>query len=583
MAATKKNKKRISKKKLSLEEKRIKREQNKLHKSIMKVYKDMGFEYIRTNDKHKIFGGQKSDIDNVFIYENLILLCEETISQDNKAHIRKKKDYYEKILDNKDELLSWLKSIDKSKFEKFDNYPPSRYKIHYIYISSNEIDDEIKEEFPSLKFIGEKNHKYFQSISSCIKHTARNELYKFLNLQLTDIGTPSSSIRSNDIETAVIIPESGSGFPNGVLLVTFVVTPEELIDCACVFRKDSWENSTEHYQRLIDKKKINKIRKFLHDKKRTFIDNILVSLPEDVEFSTKSKTSRRIVNIIEEVDQIENLSITIPYKVNTIGIIDGQHRLFGHYRDNDTLEPSISKLRNRRHLLVTGIYYDKNKFTPKDKRKFESELFLQINSEQKNVDKSILQYIQTIKDPYSAIGIANNVLLALNRREPFLNLFNTSSLDNKGIRTPTIIQYGLKELVDISDAKVSLYKYYQHDNKNALLEPKKYNDDVVESVYNDYVKYCAGEISIFFSAVKASFNKELWTIDRKSKLLSVTSIVAFMMSFRKANEKYKSTRNFNFYKNKIVTLKVDFNKEKFPYISSHWTALAEEIDKCWES
>lgn len=572
---TKKGSKKLS---ISPLEIKKKKRQKLLHSSIVKIFKQMGFEYINTNDIHKEFGGMKSEIDDVFVFENLILICEETISDSDRDHLRKKSIYFKGIQDNKGEFLEWLTKLEPDRFKKFENYSVSRYKIFYIYSSDNLFADDVKELFPDFKFIGINDIKYFLRISSCLKFTARNELYKFLGLDLSDIGHPSSSAESRYIDSAVIIPESSSGFPEGIHVISFVMKAKDLMDCSYVFRKDNWENKIAYYQRLIEASKVGSIRKYLAIKKRTFIDNIIVSLPETVAFQN-TNDNRSDVDICN-LDSIQNLRIKIPYKINSIGVIDGQHRIFGHYEGNDSYESEIAKLRSKRHLLVTGLYYDPSKFGESEKRKFESELFLQINNEQKKVGKAVLHYIRAFQEPYSATGVANSVLELLNRRDPFLNLFILSPLNKVGVKTPTIIQYGLHDLVEINPNKETLFKYWKNPNKNLIVGVQKSTTET-EGVLEEYLRFSTTSLSVYFSAIKSLFSSH-WTLDNKSRLLTVTSIIAFLKAYQKSLEVYSGEKTFDFYSNKLKKLSVDFNKNGFPFVSSQWPKFTELINNVWD-
>ena len=222
---------------------------------------------------------------------------------------------------------------------------------------------------------------------------------------MDDIGSVSSSHEERHIDSAVIIPESSSGFPEGIQVVSFVMKAKELLDCAYVFRKDNWENRIgQYYQRLVDKNKVERIRNYLAKEGRTFIDNIIVTLPEGTSFSKNNK----IIDV-NQIATISNVQIRIPYKINSIGIIDGQHRVLGHYEGNDHLENKIAQHRDKRHLFVTGIFYEEGKFDELKKRTFESELFLLMNNNHSKVRTDLLHYIETLKAPLSPIGVAGTV------------------------------------------------------------------------------------------------------------------------------------------------------------------------------
>mgnify|MGYP001590766500 FL=1 len=569
---------------LSVEQKEQKKREKRLHVDVLNLFKRMGFEYIRTDGRHVTFGGQKSDIDNVFLYENVILVCEETSGKDSEYnHLRKKYDFIERIVGHRDTFITWIKDIGKEKFGRFTEYLNARYKIFYLYFTEDTIEEEKRKLYNKFKYIDGRNLRYFLKIADSIRYSARNEFYKFLYLDFKHVGEAIASQREN-IHSAVISPEDVSGMPSGVHLVSFVMTAKELLDCAYVFRKENWDQETGYYyQRLIEKKKINSIREFLTREKRTFIDSIIVSLPNDAKFYSANKTGGKGDPIdpksISEVTS--NAIIEIPYKTNSIGIIDGQHRVFGHHKGPDTREERIiAQLRNKRHLFVTGLYYQGIKES--DKRKFESKLFLEINSKQKRVDAQLLQHIESLQDPLSPIGIAMSVIQKLNGRTPFVNLFILSEIDEKknGIKTPSIVKFGLQQLVEINNDKEGLFKYWPCEDKMLLITDRESKQ--AEDIRKEYVSFCTEMIGKFFCAVKLSQEKA-WTFDSKSKLLRVTAIVAFIQSFEKSIEVYKGVKDIPFYRKNLSQLKVDFMQEKFPYVSSQWPKLAEEINKCWTS
>lgn len=49
----------------------------------------------------------------------------------------------------------------------------------------------------------------------------------------------------------------------------------------------------------------------------------------------------------------------LPDEMNSICIIDGQHRVYAHYEgeENDPDEIEIANLRRKLHLLVTGLVF----------------------------------------------------------------------------------------------------------------------------------------------------------------------------------------------------------------------------------
>jgi DGQHR domain-containing protein len=572
-------KKKVKKKKvLSADEKGKLKREKKLHADILSFFKTSGFEYISTNGKEKKFGTIPGELDGVYFYKNVIVIIEETIGSDND-HLRTKVDYFQKIKENKEEFLQWISQLAPDKFGFPTEYTTARYHLIYCYASETLVSEDISERYPEVKFLGPLILKYFLHLARSIRYSSRNEFFKFLGLGHSDIGDASSSTQPRYIDSAVIVPEAGTGFPEGINIVTFVMKAQELLDCAYVFRKDSWESAIgQYYQRLVDKSKIDKIRSYLASSQRTFIDNIVVTLPEGTSFTKLGADPHPPEINIKDLSSISNVQIRIPYLINSIGIIDGQHRVFGHYHGGDHLEKEIARHRDRRHLFVTGILYNSDKYKESDKRIFESGLFLLMNNNQNKVKPDLLQYIETLKSPRSSLGIAGNVLMTMNNRDPFKNLFLLSPLDKVGIKTPTIVKYGLQGLVELSVEKETIFKYWVNDNKLKLLD-ERYD----ESLYQEYIKFCAVSLSQYFNGLKSQY-KDIWDLSNKnSRILTSTAIVAFLKSYASALTKYQEVNDFLFFKDKFEKLTIEFTKDDFSqYGSSHWPRLAARIDlECW--
>ncbi|OIN58632.1 DGQHR domain-containing protein [Arsenicibacter rosenii] len=545
--------------------------QGRLHRSLMSMFKNMGFEYLKTEGKHLTFDGQTGEFDGIYIYENILLIVEETISNFSTDHIRKKDYYYGKVKENVGTLIEYLKDKFKANFAKYDDYNVSQYRLFYVYASDNFINTALRDNFKSLVFFDHTTIAYFSNLASTIKHTARFDLFKCLNLELNDIGNPGSSQAVSRIETAVILPETASGFPDGVQVVTFVMKAKELMECAYVLRKDSWDASAGPYQRLLDKRKTENIRKFLAKEKRTFIDSIIVSLPFDIKFVAKNEDSNDETEInIFQTYQFKNATMMIPYKINSIGVIDGQHRIYSHHEGEDTLEKEIGKLRNKRHLFVTGLCFDKDKFNDINKRKIESEIFLQINKEQKKVKPDLIQHIQAMNNPYSADGISFNVINNLNNNRPFDGLFSNSELIKGGLKTPSISTFGLRKLVAIDKTQTTLYKYYIGRGNSEI------NNNDTE--LGKYIEYCSKELSEYFCAIKDKYKDEWQMKTKKGGVISTTLVVGFLRSYIYMLDKYNGPQDFRFYQSRLQHLKINVNS----FVSSQWNSLANEINSaCW--
>lgn len=203
-----------------------------------------------------------------------------------------------------------------------------------------------------------------------------------------------------------------------------------------------------------------------------------------------------------------------------------------------------------------------------DRKKLQSEIFLEINSNAKMVPADVLLHIDMLSRPLSDIGIARRVIERLNKKRTFLNKFELSALDEGKIKVASIIKFALRYLVTITpaDGKTSLYNYW--DGDKALLESSD------ESSLSDYIEFCAKSIDLYFSTIRDTF-KTQWN-DQDSKLLSVICINGFIIAFNRQLKK-NGIRDYNFYNSCLRKLKIDYSKENFPYTSSQYRKFSTQI------
>lgn len=544
-----------------------KRREAAFRKKIRSTFTNMGFLSIPTANKHFKIGHRVVELDYLFIYENVFIIAEDTCGKGkDKDHIRKKSEAFREIQGNIADFVIWLQNEfpeNKEYIEKYRN----RIRLYYIYISQARIEltDDEKMLYSNLIFWDTETFAYFNRMAQCIYYSARYDLFRFLRLTNDQIGSSGSARNKTVIEAPIIYPEDITGFRNGVRIVSFMMSAEALLRTSYVLRKDNWEESIWLYQRLIEKEKIKKIRAFLADKGSAFYNNIIVALPDSVRFEDEAGNFIRA----DRIGDFQRCSLIIPDEMNTVCVIDGQHRIYAHYEapENEKYEPIIASLRKRLHLLVTGLIFPDG-MKEADRKQLQSEIFLEINSNAKMVPADVLLHIGMIKDPLSDVGIARRVVEKINRSRIFLNRFELSALDEGKIKVASIIKFALRYLVTImpAEGKVSLFNFWDGD-KNALFEKD-------EEVLYEYIDFCAKNIELYFSAIRDTF-KEAWN-DPESKLLSVIVLNGFIIAYNRQLLK-NGIKDYSFYNNHLKNLKVDFSKELFPYTSSQYRKFSSQI------
>ena len=558
----------VKKKSLPTEEQLLKREKTAFKRKIRNIFTSMGFEYIPTNDIHMFLGHRDIEIDSLFVFENVWLVCEDSVRESHvREHIRTKNEVIGIIEEDKGEYLSKLVETFPEKKEILQKYDISRIKIFGLYIPKNELSLSEDDIYLFNNLLFHKSCYCCKWISKCIKYSARNEVFKFLNLKNNDIGMFSSVSSSAQITAPIIYPKEFTGLKNGVRLVSFMMSAEDLLNTCYVLRKDNWSDSIWLYQRLIKQPKIKKMRAFIEANGAAFYNNIIVALPDNVAFKDASGAYKTI----EQIGDLEsNCELVLQKEINSICVIDGQHRIFAHYESgiDSKQERTIAELRKKLHLLVTGLIFPKN--MPMEKRiQIQSKIFDDINSNADPVAANILLQIKRIRNPIDDESLAQLVVEKLNKEGVFKNLFQLSSLEKAKIKTASIVRFALRYLVTLSpvEGKQSFINYWTGD-KNDLLDMK-------ESAINDYADFCATSLREYFGAVRKNFGK-YWTMSVESKLLSVISLNGFIIAYTRQLS-VNGVKDFDFYDRLFNGSDIDFSSENFGYTSSQYRKFSTEL------
>ena len=564
-------KKKCTKKKLTAEQKAAQLKKRKVlafRKKIRSSFTDAGFTYFSTLDKHFPIGTRTVELDYLFLYENIIVICEDNTKQKKDIdHIRNKNESFAEIRNNKTAFLNWLSNTFPEKATMVKQYRPERYFLYYIYISQTELEitEDEKNRYSNLLFWDPETLSYFNRMAQCIQHSARYEIFRYLGLKNDEIGFSGSEGGKTTIKAPIIYPQEATGLRNGVRVVSFMMSAEKLLRTSYVLRKDSWEESMFLYQRLIEKDKVKSIRAFLAQKGEAFYNNIIVALPDNVTFEDDAGTPI----LVENIGDFQHCKRVLPDEMNSICIIDGQHRIFAHYEAPATekYELQIAPLRRQLHLLVTGLIFPTEMKEP-ERKQIQSQIFLDINDNTKKVAPNVLTHIEMVKDPFSDIGLARRVSERLNKKRGVLNRFELSALDESKSKCASIIKLALRYLVTVTPAegKTSLYAYWQ-GNKEAFQQKD-------EASLNDYIEFCANSIDLYFSAIRDAF-KSSWN-DPASKMLSVISINGFIIAFNRQLNKY-GVSDYPFYSSCLRKLSIDFSKNGFPYTSSQYRKFSGRI------
>ena len=581
--------KKNTRKRLSPQEKAQRLEQSNQKKEIRSIMNNMGFTRLSYIDgKEFKYNERTSEMDDIFISENIILIAEYTIG-DPGTHLLKKKVFYDKVIEDKKAFIDFILQTEKLKsFKEYhdknilNKYSKNELRLQILYCSKKTISVEHKNLLNNIVFFDYHIVQYFKSLTKAIKKTSKYEFMEFIEIPFEQFGSniKKSSSRSSQTFKGNILPEEKSKFDEGYKIVSFYIDAESLLRRSYVLRQNGWKDieNIGHYQRMLESSKITSMRKYLYERNRVFINNIIATISTDkIKLYDKEDNSLTIDNsgqfINNDSTEISPAKIEIDDVCNIIGLIDGQHRTYAYHEGDDQYEKKISELRKEQNLLVTGILFPQNESKVK-RLKFEANLFLEINSNQKNVPAQIKQEIELMISPFSPIAIGKKILLGLNKSGPLSNLIEQYWYEKSKLKTASIVSYGLKPLVKIDDtrSKDSLFGLWNNLNKQKL----KLKDSSDFDLLVEYTDFSIEKIRDLLIAFKAKLDAEQWqnySPSQSKGLITVSFINGILNVLRLLIENNK-VADVTTYKTKLYGIeKFDFKKFK----SSQYRKMGQSI------
>tara|TARA_R110000772_G_scaffold72505_28_gene158262 strand:+ start:1167 stop:2903 length:1737 start_codon:yes stop_codon:yes gene_type:complete len=554
--------------KLTADERKQRATERAFKRQVRGIFSKIGFKRIpEAADKEFEFQNRKSDFDDFFVKENLIVFTEYTLSNEKGLgdHFKNKAHIYNLIKSDSAAFLNFIlgkfPAIQQAISPKYHN---NQLVFRILYCSPLKVKSEHQALAEHVVTISHATMQYFKLLTNTIKFSARHELYQFLGLAKGEVG--ELGVISDDVGVSefggTLLPETHSNYPTGFKVVSFYVSPGALLSRAYVLRKAGWKDQDGLYQRMIERGKVENIRKYLKTEQRVFVNNVIVTLPP----ATKIADEDGKETLPSEIKKTTPVRVRIPQEPNCVGIVDGQHRIFSYYEDG-TEDNTISVFRDRQNLLATGIIYPES-IPAAERTKFEASLFLEINSNQNSARSDLKQAIAVLTKPFSAEAIGKRIITKLSEKGPLEGLIAQHFFDRGVLRTTSIVAYALRPLVRL-DGDESMITLWSEPNKDNLI------DGSDAKLIDEYVDWCLSEINQFISAVKANLKADDWQISSKKEpgLLNVTMINSLIILFRKVINR-DGVSGFSDYSTKLT--KIGSFKFK-DYHSSQYNRMAEQM------
>jgi len=357
----------------------------------------MGFNYLNGEGSALLLANVKDtssqdfpiDVMGVDEEVGLAIMCR---TSENCQQLRQELDQYVNIRPR------LAQSVNQKFPQPFDRHV-KRQVAQAIFMSNLLLTEEDKKRAKdgNIVLFDEGDLDYYEALVSHLGPAAK---YQFLADML-----PGKNIHGLNMRVPAIRTRMG-----GYVCYTFSISPEYLLKIAYVSHRSKGRGSdVSTYQRMIQKSRLQKIRKYI-DEKGIFPTNIVVNFDKKPNFDRGGQETELESGLMGWLD------IRSAYK--SAWIIDGQHRLFAY-----SGHPMAAKAR----LSVMAF-----ESLPAS---IQAKLFIDINAEQKSVKQSLLQELyaelhkNAIEPAIRVRSIVAQVILSLNEdsRSAFYQRIQTAN------------------------------------------------------------------------------------------------------------------------------------------------------------
>lgn len=560
----------VRRKPRSTPEERALRKLKRDHKKLVReIFREAGFSPIDSaSDKEFTYNNATSDFDDVFLSENVLVLMEYTVSSEGNIadHLRKKRLLYDKILASMADFFEFFKTQfpELGRLTKV-SYTPKNIIVKIVYASRQAISENTKAHVANAIYLDYSYLRYFTNLARTIHLSSRYELLEFMGIDCSQFGEEVHRVGkgAGNAFAGSVLPEGQSHFPPGFKVVSFYVDASSLLSRAYVLRRDGWRSGASVYQRMISRSKVEAIRAHLLNRNGVFVNNIVATLPE----STKIVDDEGDTIAVQTIQKTQPAHVRLTMDFNSIGLIDGQHRLYS-YHEGGSRELEMAVLRQQQNLLVTGLIFPKN-MTEVERTRFEAKLFLDINSNQTGAKSDLKQELGLILRPFAPDSVAKRVLNKINESNgPLGGLFERYFFDTDKLKTTTIVSYGLRPLVRLTQRDTML-EFWSNNAKEDLLSGKN------DALLSEYIDFAAREINLFISAARQHIGNVRWSIKKKRQpgVLSTTFVNGLIACFRRV-VKSGQMESRETYVNKMDGIE---NFDFSPYKSSQYDGLGDHL------
>jgi len=448
------------------------------------------------------------DIDVLGIYKNIIILAE-CVGEAKFGD--KKKDFdseSKEIIKYWNLLIESLKQKYNSFYEKHKKYLENdEKKIKRLIISlkkeeldKNERDSLVKE---NMYVFTRDNIEYFNIISDCTYEHCKYEILDFL-------GVGPHEVQDEEESKIPLYIATGKKVKENFYILNLTIPVNLLLKRGYVLRFHRGDPE-EGFQRLLNKSKLKKMRRYLLDGGK-YPNNIIVVLNknskikslENIEF----KTDESVLNTSLKKESKKLWAVQVPDSYKVFSIIDGQHRLFSFAQTKYSLyerikseqekkkleqeDKKIKEIANTSEMVVTAL------FSPEDSDEdMPARLFFEINTTQTSIPTEDVIDLTEKYQPEEPVSNANKLLRKLNKYGVLKNKIKIKFWQENRLKRTSLINYaGLKDIFNKGGRKSKTYEIFFSLYKS-------------QDKIKNYVDFCFIIINNFLLSLKKSMKTKL--------------------------------------------------------------------------
>jgi len=451
-----------------------------LEDEVWMMFKNMGFLEMNKGQDFKISAGPKRKQIDIFAKDEhniFIIFCTQ---QDIESSS-------EKVIQNLNEIISLRKYIRNS----IRRYYGGNFRISFLLVTRRIVWKDHEKEFAKkegILFWTDKELESYQNLIDQLGSATKYQLYSilFYGKRADEVGRIS-------------VPSMYGG--RGNKYYSFLIHPEDLFKIAYVHRREKAnpEDVQKSYQRMVNKERLEKIGSFI-DKGNSFPNSIIISFNKDQRPKfEKGKYEKDANDITYGV-------LKFPPYYGSAWIIDGQHRLYGYTK---------SKNGNEKTHTIPVIAFESLAV------KNQANLFIDINQEQKPVNKNLLWdlypdiYEGSTDEHQQKLRCISLIAKKLNQ--------DKDSLFYDKVQIPSLI----KKSED--DRPLTLTNLCAAIKENLLIE--RDGGLLFKENYEDSIKMSANVIKAYFRLIH-SYLKDDWERGREGLMQSNVGVRISFIVFR---------------------------------------------------